>query len=315
MKGSTLRVFIDLLERTLTHSDISTLALVLGHTVDVAGNKRSRLLALIQSVQKEPSSNPIQPLIDEYVAIVGNRSEYRFQVFMSENLSSIQQIAEQGYAFPDDWNISAPHPDLATSSSSQTAVLSKNPESSKADDLFNPSPQSIVVKGREMQKADNGIFISHSSTDRLIAKALVNLIEATVVLPATNLIRCTSLPGYGIPTGALTSETLRNDLSGAAVVVGLITQNSLRSSWVLFELGAAWGSNTWTVPIVAPDIDLKELPGPLKERNAVKTNNKTDIAQFLSELISHIHYPTRSMSRQVEALDDYLSAIRLGMPD
>jgi hypothetical protein len=49
------------------------------------------------------------------------------------------------------------------------------------------------------------IFISHSSKDVLLVKALIDLIRSALSIPASD-IRCTSVPGYKLPGGALTDR-------------------------------------------------------------------------------------------------------------
>jgi hypothetical protein len=103
-----------------------------------------------------------------------------------------------------------------------------------------PEPQPTTVR----------VFISHSSQDLKVAKALVEVLEVALSLES-NDIRCTSVPGYKLNTGEHTSVQLQKEISGAEVIIGIVTTNSMQSSYVLFELGASWGLNKPTFPLLA----------------------------------------------------------------
>jgi TIR domain len=90
------------------------------------------------------------------------------------------------------------------------------------------------------KKAPTRLFISHSSEDKELAKALTTLIDSTLQVPS-GMLRCTSDPRFNLVPGENATEKLRRDLDDANVVLGLLTPSSLTSSYVLMELGAAWG--------------------------------------------------------------------------
>jgi TIR domain len=85
------------------------------------------------------------------------------------------------------------------------------------------------------------VFLSHSTTDEPMASALVDCLLSSMVLEDSEL-RCTSVPGHKLPVGSDFAATLLEDIGDSSVVIGLITKSALSSSWVLFELGATWGS-------------------------------------------------------------------------
>ncbi|MDF2440409.1 MAG: hypothetical protein JWN98_1393, partial [Abditibacteriota bacterium] len=85
------------------------------------------------------------------------------------------------------------------------------------------------------------IFVSHSSADEKVAKALIDLLRDAFRLDS-NKIRCTSVAGYKLKAGAHTEPELRREVQQARVFIGLLSEVSLDSAYVLFELGARWGS-------------------------------------------------------------------------
>jgi hypothetical protein len=90
-------------------------------------------------------------------------------------------------------------------------------------------------------KATVSVFLSHSSKDVPIAFALIELLRNGIGLRAQE-IRCSSVDGYRLPGGANTEVQLRQEVNTAKAFIGLITQNSLASPYVMFELGARWGA-------------------------------------------------------------------------
>ena len=75
--------------------------------------------------------------------------------------------------------------------------------------------------GHEESVASPRIFISHSSVDVETARILVDLLEKSLHLNDSD-IRCTSLPGYGLPAGATASMHLREEIQNAELVLGII---------------------------------------------------------------------------------------------
>lgn len=151
------------------------------------------------------------------------------------------------------------------------------------------------------------IFISHSAADEALASALVDCILATMVVDDSEL-RCTSVPGHKLPVGSDFTATLLEDIGDSSVVVGLITRNALSSSWVLFELGATWGSKKNLKPLVTDEVDLKTLPGPVSGRHVAKLSNKGDLNQFLEELAEVVGAKRRPAAKGLKPMEQLLLA-------
>ena len=82
------------------------------------------------------------------------------------------------------------------------------------------------------------VFVSHSHSDEVLAEALVELLLSALELEPS-AVRCTSVPGHQLPFGKTISEALKTDIETSAAILVLLTEDSLRSNWVLFELGAS----------------------------------------------------------------------------
>jgi hypothetical protein len=148
------------------------------------------------------------------------------------------------------------------------------------------------------------LFISHSSIDSGFVQALVELLRAALSLPTTQ-IRCTSIDGYRLPGGANTDQQLRQEVHEADSFIGVISLSSIKSLYVVFELGARWGAGRSLIPLIAPGTDANLLGGPLAGINALSSDNRSQIHQLISDLSSELEItpePPASYERHIEAI-------------
>jgi hypothetical protein len=57
------------------------------------------------------------------------------------------------------------------------------------------------------------------------------------------------------------------NLAGAELVIGLLSPGTTESNYVLAELGAAWGHDVTTFPLLARGATYADVPSPLNERH------------------------------------------------
>jgi hypothetical protein len=127
------------------------------------------------------------------------------------------------------------------------------------------------------------IFISHRHKDEAIAESLVELLESAFYIEKDD-IRCTSVQPYTLPSGERTSEKLRKEISNARVVIGLLTPDTTGSKYVLAELGAAWGCDVPTFPLMARGATYEHIPEPLNERHCLSIGRESDCLQLIDDL-------------------------------
>jgi adenylate cyclase class IV len=148
------------------------------------------------------------------------------------------------------------------------------------------------------------IFISHSSEDSSIALALIELLQMALLLPRSD-IRCTSVTGYSLPAGVSIESVLRGDVGSADVFIGLLSRKSLQSLYVLFELGARWGSGEPILPVLLSDVSASDLKGPLADVNAVKISNSAasyDLINQVGDILMITPESPASIMRYAERL-------------
>lgn len=131
------------------------------------------------------------------------------------------------------------------------------------------------------------LFVSHSNKDKRLANSLIEFLRAALAIPAER-VRCTSVDGYKLSGGAKTEVQLPKDIQGARCFIGLITPASLKSQFVLFELGARWGSGEHLVPVLGGGFAASALRPPLSNLNALNSASESDMEQLVHELAKEL---------------------------
>lgn len=151
-------------------------------------------------------------------------------------------------------------------------------------------PRSTRRQGRRSQTSSRKpgrigrwVFVSHASEDRQLAAALVELLRNALDIPATEIL-CTSVDGYRLQAGIDTDDTLRAAVLQSKTLVGIITPASQKSSYVLFELGARWGTNRHLIPLTAKGVSPANLKGPIAGKNALDCSRRPGVQQLLGDL-------------------------------
>jgi hypothetical protein len=103
------------------------------------------------------------------------------------------------------------------------------------------------------------------------------------------------------------------DISGANAVFIIATTESLKSEWVLFELGASWALSKVVVPILAPGLTEKELPGPLSAYPLVKVAAPDAAARMrgaIKQVSETLKVREKTGGRSQEKLETFIKEFR-----
>lgn len=154
------------------------------------------------------------------------------------------------------------------------------------DDVGQPTP--IIQRTRATAHTwTKRIFVSHSSRDQKLVSALVQLLRGALELPK-NAIRCSTLPGYKLPLGADIDEQIKWELGESEVFIAVLTPHSLKSQYVLFEIGARWGKGRSLGPLLARGTKAKFLGGPISGFNSLRATNQDELLQFLGDIAGQL---------------------------
>ena len=79
-------------------------------------------------------------------------------------------------------------------------------------------------------------------------------------------------------------ETLRAEVETSKLLIVLITENSVNSDYVLFELGARWGLELPYIPLFYSEANANLLPGPLSNIIGLSMSDSSDMHQFIVDV-------------------------------
>ena len=157
------------------------------------------------------------------------------------------------------------------------------------------------------------IFISHRHKDEKIVSALVECLKTYFYIDKQD-IRCTSVRPYRLPVGENTADRLRNEITDAEVVLGIMTTDTLDSSYVAFELGSAWGQRVWTCPLLAGGANQSHIPDPIRDLSPLFLTNAGDCFQLLSDLLNFTSLEKRKEFDEGELADKIKRLVEYSTP-
>lgn len=150
------------------------------------------------------------------------------------------------------------------------------------------------------------LFICHASDDVVIVEPLIELLRGALNLSADD-IRCTSVDGYRLAGGADTNRELRREVHDCEAFVGVISEASIQSIYVIFELGARWGSQGYLLPLLAPGVPSSILKGPLQGINALRLDNRSQLHQLVRDLGQELQLKIESPAAYEKQLECVLT--------
>ena len=127
------------------------------------------------------------------------------------------------------------------------------------------------------------LFVSHRHKDEPVAEALVAVLEAAFEI-STFDIRCTSVSPYRLRPGDRTPDRLRDEIRHADVVMGILAPDTRESSYVLFELGAAWSQGRLTCPLLVRGATAADIPDPIKDLHPLSLEDAWQCQELLDEI-------------------------------
>ncbi|OIR05100.1 hypothetical protein GALL_126580 [mine drainage metagenome] len=197
----------------------------------------------------------------------------------------------------------------------RNAVLAQMPQPA-----FREPVLGILGLGREEDQdgpvslqASPEVFVSHSAKDMDMADALLQLLTAALGLKRGK-IRCTSVDGSKLPLAADTDEQLRSEIRDCRIFLALLTPASLQSTYVLFELGARWGGESYLAGLFARGASGATLKGPMSRLNVLNAHNEADLHSFVGDLAKKMQLPSPKPGEYLRELKQLCVLSRAGDP-
>lgn len=127
------------------------------------------------------------------------------------------------------------------------------------------------------------VFVSHATADRLLADALVDLLQTGCNL-TTDQIFASSVQGVNIPKGLRFEEHIQGQLRDAAVVVVLVTPSYWASAFCLCELGGQWALGLTAISLLVPPQTFGDLKAVADAREAGVIDRADDLDDLRDEI-------------------------------
>jgi hypothetical protein len=121
------------------------------------------------------------------------------------------------------------------------------------------------------------IFLSHAMGDRAYAHKLLNLLSQRANVRVFTPEK--------LSAGEDWQSTLKEELSNCDIFLVLLSPNSVGSSWVLHELGAAWAMNKLIIPIITHPEVASRIPLALAQYEFVEMGD-LEQPDFINQILA-----------------------------
>jgi predicted nucleotide-binding protein len=89
-----------------------------------------------------------------------------------------------------------------------------------------------------------------------------------------------------IAVGEPFGDKLEEGLRTSDYMIMIVSPDSIESPWFNFEMGAALGRGSKIIPIVAKDVNWKDLPGPIRARRFLTMESPEESAEDVKEALA-----------------------------
>lgn len=140
------------------------------------------------------------------------------------------------------------------------------------------------------------IFVSHAVKDKDLVKEIVSLIEDGMGVPEDEIF-CSSLDGYGIPTGENFVTHIKSQLIKPKIVVLVLTPAYFESKFCISELGAAWIMSHTRFPILVPPLQYSDVKDVILGVQVAKVDDDIKYNELLGSIRSSIALTAKSQTK------------------
>ena len=140
------------------------------------------------------------------------------------------------------------------------------------------------------------VFVSHATIDRDLVAAIVDLIEDGIGVPESEIF-CSSLDGYGIPTGENFINHVKAEIQEPKVVILVLTPSYFKSNFCLCEMGAAWVKTHKMFPILVPPLTYADVKDVLTSTQAAKIEDDIKYNELREHLVDVLGFDSKSNTK------------------
>ena len=156
------------------------------------------------------------------------------------------------------------------------------------------------------------VFISYSTRNQELAECFIEFIRLGMGVPKSDIF-CTAFP-EALPTGENFIEKIRTELESCDAVISLITEEYMRSTFCIVEMGIAWGMRKCYFPLLfVPYERLNSTPLCGVQMRCL--DSREDISTVYDELFeSHVikGRQTAEFNRRLPAFIERMSGLKQG---
>jgi hypothetical protein len=128
------------------------------------------------------------------------------------------------------------------------------------------------------------IFVSHAASDTVLARKIRRLLKSSFDANVSTM--------DDLSAGENWESLLRQQLSNADYVVAILSPQSVRSTFVLHDLGAAWALGKPVIPLFTRRDVLNSIPMAVLESQMIEVSDlenpeaSDELVRKLSQIIS-----------------------------
>ena len=128
------------------------------------------------------------------------------------------------------------------------------------------------------------VFVSHRSTDKVIAEMFLDFLVA-LGFPRDEYF-CSSLPGNDIKEKI--PDEVKQAIDESVVNIVVLSKEYYESAYCLNEAGVIWYKNALTIPIALPEIKSKDMIGFLDSDYKIRRLDSSDDVAYIYDSICDI---------------------------
>lgn len=127
------------------------------------------------------------------------------------------------------------------------------------------------------EKRDYDIFLSYSSKDKAWVSEFTDALKEAGVKAWFDVSDLTP--------GERWQDRIQEALRDSRTLVVILSPNNVESPWTFFELGAAVADKKRIIPIIAEDVDPRQLPLLFKQFQFLKESSPREAGKRVAEVL------------------------------